>query len=119
MTQGVETSFIAVLEAMLCTFAKSLPLYWGIFGVFFLISILIQKGVVAMGVSVATSILLVVFSNKLYESTANILRYSPIIQINKLDQSDTGEYLVSVTISLVILAFCLGSSIIKFNHDEL
>lgn len=100
MTQGVETSFIAVLEAMLCTFAKSLPLYWGIFGVFFLISILIQKGVVAMGVSVATSILLVVFSNKLYES-------------------DTGEYLVSVTISLVILAFCLGSSIIKFNHDEL
>lgn len=119
MTQGIETSLIAVLEAMLYTFAKSLPLYWGIFGMFFLFSILIQKGVVAMGVSVATSILLVVFTNKLYESTTNILRYSPIIQINKLTQNGTGEYLISVAISLVILTFCLCSSVIKFNHDVL
>lgn len=119
MTQGIETSFAAVLEAMFCTFAKSLPLYWGIFGVFFLFSILIQKGVVAMGVSIATSILLVVLTNKLYESTTNIVRYSPIIQINKLTQSGTEEYLVSVAISLIILTFCLWSSIMKFNHDEL
>ena len=41
--QGVETSFIAVLGTMLLTFIKSLPLYWGIFGLFFLFSILSPK----------------------------------------------------------------------------
>ena len=41
---------------------KTLPLYLGILGLFYLFAVLIQKAVVVAGVSVAASILLVVFS---------------------------------------------------------
>ena len=51
--QGTETSFISVVGKMLWFFIQSLPLYWGIFGLFFLVAIMIQKGVFVMGVSLA------------------------------------------------------------------
>ncbi len=119
LVQGVETSFGAVISTMLFTFLKSLPLYLGIFGLFFLFSILIQKGIISMGVSIASAILLVVFTNKFYEGAASVLKYSPIIQIGEITNNITGEYLVSVAISLFVLAACLFGSIVKFNHDEL
>lgn len=117
--QGVETSFSTVLETMLFTFFKSLPLYWGMLGFTFLFSILIQKGVIAMGVSIASSILLVVFTNSFYGNLSNILQYSPIIQLNKLSQNTTNEYFIAVAVSLIILVLCLSGSIAKFRHDEL
>lgn len=117
--QGVETSFIAVIRTMFFIFIKSLPLYWGICGLFFLFSILIKKGVFAMGVSIASSILIVVFTNKLYESAAVILKYSPIIQINLVSQNITDAYFISIMVSLVVLISCLCGSIVKFCHDEL
>lgn len=117
--QGVETSFISVFETMFFSFIKSLPLYLGISGLFFLFSILIKKGVIAMGVSIASSIFLVVFTNKFYENSSNILQYSPIIQLNKVSQNTTNEYLIAVAISLVVLVLCLCGSIAKFRHDEL
>ncbi len=118
--QGVETYFMAVIGEMLAFYVKSLPLYWGILGLFFLFSVLIQKGVVAAGVSVAASILLAVFTNKLYSGSSSVLRYSPLIQIGEIaNRTAASGYLVSALLSLVILAACLFAGIEKFNHDEL
>ncbi len=118
--QGVETSFIAILGSMLLSFAKSLFLYWGIFGLFFLFSVLIQKGVIVVGVSVATSILLVVFTNKLYNGTSSALQYSPIIQIGEIANGMVSSiYFVSILLSIVVLIICVWGSVIKFSHDEL
>ncbi len=118
--QGIETHFMAVIGEALVFCVKSLPLYWGIFGLFFLFSVLIQKGVIAAGVSVAASILLVVFTNKLYIGISSVLRYSPIIQIGEIaGRTTTSGYFVSTLLSFVILAACLFASIEKFNHDEL
>lgn len=98
----------------------SLPLYWGIFGLFFLFSALIQKGVIVVGVSVAASILLVVFTNKLYNGTSSLLRYSPIIQIGEIANGTVSNFYVgSILLSIGILAACVLGSILKFNHTEL
>jgi len=118
--QGVETSFAAVLRNLLLSFAQSLPLYFGIFGLFFLFSVLIQKGVIVAGTSVAASILIVVFTNKLYRGASSILSYSPIIQIGRIaDGTVSFHYFVSILLSIAVLAVCVAGSVIKFNHDEL
>lgn len=119
VVQGTESSFAFVFKTTFLSFAKSLPLYLGILSIFFLISILIKKGIIAMGVSIASSILLVVFTNNLYGNLSNILQYSPIIQLNKISQNLTEEYFIAVTISLFILGLCLCGSIVKFRHDEI
>lgn len=117
--QGIETSFMAVIDKTLLSFIQSLPLYWGIFGLFFLISILIQKGVFAMSVSLALSIIVVVFTNKFYESLTGILKYSPIIQISEIAHGTiTSAYFISVSFSFVILAVCVLLSVVKFNRIE-
>lgn len=120
VVQGVETSFIAVLKTLFFIFITSLPLYWEIFGLFFLFSVLIQKGVVVMGVSLAFSIFIVVFTNKLYDSAAGILKYSPVIQINDIANGTiTSAYFVSILLAFVVLTVCVWISIVKFNRDEL
>lgn len=118
--QGTQTTPWVVFQTMLSNIVKTLPLYWGIFGLFFCLSILIQKGAIAIGTSVAVSILLVVFTNKLYEGTASILRYSPVIQIKEVTAGPvTFQYFIAVLVSLIILAICLFGSMLKFKHDEL
>lgn len=118
--QGVETSFASVMENMLLLFVGTLPLYWGIFGLFFLISMATQKGVLAMGVSLAVSILGVVFTNKFYGSGTEILKYSPVIQINEIASGTiTGAYGISVLLSLAMLAVCAGISMMRFCRTEL
>lgn len=120
VVQGVETSFGAVVEKMFLLFVQSLPLYWGIFGLFFLIAIVIQKGVFAMGVSLALSVIVVVFTNKFYENLTGILKYSPIIQISEIASGTiTNAYFISVLFSLTILTVCVLISTVKFNHTEL
>ncbi len=118
--QGTQTAFVLVFQKMILLFVKTLPLYWGVFGLFFLVSILIQKGVIAAGVSVAVSILLVVFTNRLYAGEISVLRYSPIIQIGEVaDGGAAGAYLIAVLVSLAVLAVCILGSMVKFKHDEL
>ncbi len=120
LIQGVETSFLAVISKTFFTSLQSLPLYWGIFGLFFLLAVLIKKGVIVMGVSVAASILLVVFTNKLYSQASSILKYSPIIQINEAANGTvTGIYFVSILLSAAVLGACVWGSVIKFEHDGL
>lgn len=120
IVQGIETTIIDVLQAIFILFIRTLPLYLGIFSIFFLFSVLLKKGVIAMGVSVAFAILMVVFTNKFYENAAGILKYSPVIQINEISGgSVTGNYFISVILSLILLALCAMASMVKFNHDEL
>lgn len=118
--QGLETSFASVMENMLLLFVGTLPLYWGIFGLFFLISMATQKGVLAMGISLAVSILGVVFTKKFYGSGTEILKYSPVIQINEIASGTiTGAYGISVLLSLAMLAVCAGISMMRFCRTEL
>lgn len=120
IVQGIETSFAEVLWALFVLWVRPLPLYWGIFSLFFLVAVLLQKGVIAMGVSVASAIILVVFTNKFYENAANVLKYSPVIQINEIAGGRTsGAYFISIVLSLAVLTVCVLISISKLNHEEL
>ena len=118
--QGVDTSFVSVMENMLLLFICTLPLYWGIFALFFLISMVMQKGVFAMGVSLAVSILGVVFTNKFYGSGSAVLKYSPVIQISEIASGTiTGAYGITVFLSLAMLVVCAGISTVRFCRTEL
>ena len=118
--QGIETSFMSVIGKMLSLFMQSLPLYWGIFGLFFLIAIVIQKGVIVMSVSLALSIIVVVFTNKFYGNLTGILKYSPVIQISQIASGTiTSTYFISIFLSLAILTVCVLISAIRFSHAEL
>ena len=120
LIQGVETSFLTVIRTTIFTSLQLLPLYLGVLGLFFLLAVLIKKGVIVVGVSVATSILLVVFTNKLYSGTSSILKYSPIIQISEVANGTvTRFYFISILLSMIVLVVCVLGSVIKFNHDEL
>lgn len=120
LLHGTQTTLFLVLQEMMRVYLRTLPLYWGIFGLFFLLAVFIQKGVITMGVSVAASIILVVFTNKLYDGQGFILKYSPVIQIGEAASGPvTGPYLLSALLSLAILAACVSVSILKFNKDEM
>ena len=119
MWQGTETSFSLVLRDMFSAFIQTLPLYAGILGLFFLFSVLIQKGVMAVGVSVTTAVLLVVFTNKFYTGAVSVLKYSPIIQIGEVAGGTiSGAYFLSALLSLAILSVCVLGGIRKFSREE-
>jgi len=118
---GAGTSFGHILlQTLLASFAI-LPLYLGIYGFFFLLAMVIKSGVAVMGISVAASILFVVFTNKLYYSgMAPVLQYSPVIQICEVAGGTvSNRYFLSVLFSATFFAACVLASIIKLNRDEL
>lgn len=120
IVRGIETSFVPVLWQFILIYLKSLPLYWGIVGLFFLVSILLQNAAIAIAVSVAVSLFLGVFPNRLYaDSNLYILKYSPMIQLNEAATNlISGEYLTAVIISFLFLGICLCWSIAKFKRDQ-
>ncbi len=119
LVRSVETSFALVVQHFILIFVKSLPLYWGILSLFFLFCILFQKTAIAMAISVAASIFLAVFPNRLYSSNFDILKYSQMIQLNEVATTPiSGEYLIAVAISILFLSVCLCGSVVKFEHDE-
>lgn len=117
--RGVETSLIFVFWQLVLVFIKSVPLYWGIVGIFFLVCILLQNAAVATAVSVAASLFLVFFHNRLYTGNLPVLRYSPIIQLNEAAVNPISrEYFIAIVISLILLGLCLFGSIVKFRRDQ-
>lgn len=119
IVRGVETSFVLVLWRYILVFIKSLPLYFGIVGLFFLVSILLQNATIAIAISVAASLFLGVFPNRLYVNGLYILKYSPMIQLNGVATNlISGEYLIAIIISLSLLGLCLYGSIEKFRRDQ-
>ena len=119
IVQGIETSFAIILRQFILIYFKSLPLYWGILGLFFLVSILLQNAAIAIAVSVAASLFLGFFPNRLYANGLYILKYSPMIQLNEAATNlISGEYLITIVISLVVLGICFCGSTIKFKRDQ-
>lgn len=119
IVRGVETSLTFVLWEIILVFIKSLPLYLGIAGLFFLVSILLQNAAITIAVSVAASIFLGVFPNRLYAGNLYILKYSPMIQLNEVAVDPiSGEYLIAIIISLFLLGLYLCGSIAKFKQDQ-
>lgn len=120
IVRGVETSFALVLWQFILIYLKSLPLYWGIVGLFYLVSILLQNAVTAIAISVAASLFLGIFPNRLYaDDHLYILKYSPMIQLNGVATNlISGEYLIAVIIALLLLGVSLCGSIAKFKRDQ-
>ncbi len=119
IVRGVETSFVLVMQQFIFVYIKSLPLYLGIVSIFFLACILLKNAATAMAVSVAVSISLVVFSNKLYANNFAILKYSPMIQLDEIAANPISfEYYVAAAAAVFLLGSCLCIGIAKFKNDE-
>lgn len=117
--RGIETSYTSVLFDFIVLLGKSLPLYLGIMGLFFLVAILSQNAAIAMAISVALSLSLAVFPNMLYGNNVSFLKYTPMIQLSLISTGSVSvEYLITVCLSLCLLALCLGGSIVKISKDQ-
>lgn len=102
----------------------SLPLFCVIATIFF-IAIITRKSTMAMGISVACSIIGVVFTNKAYFSMQqpdnSLLRFSPIIQIPMIYEQALSAYdytnTIIISIFIMFILLLVGSTI--FNKVEL
>ena len=102
----------------------SLPLFCVIATIFF-IAIITRKSTMAMGISVACSIIGVVFTNKAYFSMQqpdnSLLRFSPIIQIQMIYEQALSAYdytnTIIISIFIMFILLLVGSTI--FNKVEL
>ena len=98
----------------------SLPLFCVIATIFF-ISIITRKSTMAMGISVACSIIGVVFTNKAYFSMQqpdnSLLRFSPIIQIPMIYEQALSAYdytnTIIMSIFIMLILLLVGSTIFK------
>lgn len=103
----------------------SLPLFWVIATIFFFLAIITRKSTLAMGISVACSIIGVVFTNKAYFSMRqpdnSLLRLSPIIQIPMVYEQAISAYdytnTIIISIFIMFILLLVGSAI--FNKAEL
>lgn len=122
---GTEiTLFCLFIYAVKCQFL-SLPLFWVIATIFFFFAIITRKSTMAMGISVACSMIGVVFTNKAYFSMQqpdnSLLRFSPIIQIPLIyDQAlSVYDYTSTIIISIFIMFILLLAGSVIFNKAEL
>lgn len=103
----------------------SLPLFWVIATIFFFLAIITRKSTLAMGISVACSIIGVVFTNKAYFSMRqpdnSLLRFSPIIQIPMVYEQAISayDYTSTIIISIFIMFILLLVGSVIFNKAEL
>ena len=102
----------------------SLPLFCVIATIFF-IAIITRKSTMAMGISVACSIIGVVFTNKAYfsmqQSDNSLLRFSPVIQIPLIYEQTLSAYayISAIIISIFIMLIVLLAGSVIFNKAEL
>jgi len=121
-SEGAVFKILADLALKLCL---TLPLYWGVYMVFFFIAMTVRKSGTAMGISVALSIIGVVFTNKAYSSVpdaaGSLLRFLPAVQISgAFDGASTaGDYWISAFFSIVLMALCFAGSLAVIKKAEL
>ena len=102
----------------------SLPLFCVIATIFF-IAIITRKSTMAMGISVACSIIGVVFTNKAYFSMRqpanSLLRFSPVIQIPMIYEQTLSayDYISAIIISIFIMLIVLLAGSVIFSKAEL
>ncbi|MCM1192552.1 MAG: hypothetical protein NC389_08985 [Acetatifactor muris] len=103
----------------------SLPLHWAVDMFFFAIAMLTRKTAMTMGISVAGSILGVVFTNKAYSSTTipdkSLLRLFPTIQIPMIYGKTFSyhDYKMALIFSIFIILIMFLASAVIFNKAEL
>ena len=103
----------------------SLPLYWAVAMIFFVVAMVTRKASVTMGISVAGSILGVVFTNKAYSSALipdkSLLRLFPTIQIPMIygKTFSSLDYQMALFFSIFIIMIMLLVGSVIFNKAEL
>ena len=103
----------------------SLPLYWAVAMIFFAIAMVTRKAAMTMGISVAGSILGVVFTNKAYSSAPipdkSLLRLFPTIQIPMIygKTFSSHDYQMALIFSTFIIMIMLLAGSVIFNKAEL
>ncbi len=103
----------------------SLPLYWAVAMIFFTFAVVTRKASLTMGISVASAILGVVFTNKAYFSTSipgnSLLRFFPKIQISMIYEKAFSlyDYQMALIFSIFIIMIMLLAGSIIFNKAEL
>ena len=122
---GTEISLLCLFLYVVKSLFLSLPLFCVIATIFFFIAIITRKSTMAMGISVACSIIGVVFTNKAYFSMQqpdnSLLRFSPIIQIPMIYEQALSAYdytnTIIISIFIMFILLLVGSTI--FNKVEL
>ena len=103
----------------------SLPLYWAAAMIFFAIAMVTRKAVMTMGISVAGSILGVVFTNKAYSAASipgkSFLRFFPTIQIPMIYEKtfSSRDYQMALIFSIFLIMIMLFVGSIILNKAEL
>lgn len=121
---GVETSVLNLIQYMLISLLQSLPLYWAFVMIFFLYAIIIRRGTVTMGVSIASSIILVVLANKIYFSSnlmAKTIRLAFTIQLPLIVEKTAlaNGYIISLILSIFIIIGIICLCCTTFHKAEL
>ena len=103
----------------------SLPLYWAAAMIFFVIAMVSRKASMTMGISVAGSILGVVFTNKAYSSALipdkSLLRLFPTIQIPMIYEKTfvSSDYQMTLVFAIFIIMIMVLVSSVILNRAEL
>lgn len=119
----ISLSDLAVYAAK--SIILSLPLYWAVAMFFFAIAMVTRKAAITMGISVAGSILGVVFTNKAYSSASipgkSLLRFFPTIQIPMIYEKTffSHDYQMALIFSILIIMSMLLASSVIFSKAEL
>ena len=93
--------------------------------IFLFVAIIVRKGAMTMGVSVALSIMGVVFTNKVYYATPvpgkSLFRYLPTIQLPMIFENTflIGDYLLSLFLSVLAVFIFFCGSLLVLNKAEL
>lgn len=122
---GTEISLPCLFLYVVKSLFLSLPLFWVITTIFFFFAIITRKSTIAMGISVACSIMGVVFTNKAYFSMQqpdnSLLRFSPVVQIPMIYEQTLSacDYTSTIIISIFIAVVVLLAGSVMFNKAEL
>ncbi len=122
---GTEVTLPCLFMYAVKSLFLSLPLFWIIVTIFFFFAIITRKSAVAMGISVACSIIGVVFTNKAYFSMQqpknSSLRFSPVVQIPMIYEQtlSTCDYKATIIISLFMVVIVLLAGSVIFSKAEL
>lgn len=109
----------ALFYEMAKTILLTLPFYYSLFTIFFMIAILTKKDGITMGIAIPFSILIVVFTQR-FLPNVTFLQYTPIIQIQEVVSHMTHmqDYLIALLCSLAMIIISLFISMRKFKMDQ-
>lgn len=122
---GVDTSLLNLFVYLGFRLILSIPLYWAISSIFLFIAFIIRKGAMTMGISVAFSIIGVVFTNKAYYAASipskSLFHYLPTIQFSMIFENtfSFGNYLDSLLLSVFATFICYCGSLVALHKSEL